>query len=147
MDPNDLSLEPCHLGVPSSCLKWFLSRWYIWCKPCTYLAPKLTLSPNEKKRDSTWPTSPRGSIGWVQMISKPIVRLTQTMPLFCVKISTISKRTELSLEPRHLEVPSGPSKMIYQPMVRLAQIMHLTWIEANTVSKEKEVRLHMTHVT
>jgi hypothetical protein len=25
--------------------KQFLSLWYVWCKPCTYHAPKLTLSP------------------------------------------------------------------------------------------------------
>jgi hypothetical protein len=33
---------------------------------CTYVAPTLTLSPNGYRRDSTWPTSPRGSIGCVQ---------------------------------------------------------------------------------
>jgi hypothetical protein len=38
------------------CSKWFLSLWYIWRKPYTYLAPTLTLSPNGPKRDSTWPT-------------------------------------------------------------------------------------------
>jgi hypothetical protein len=43
--------------------KWFLRLWYIWRKPCTYRAPKLTLSPKGSKRDSTWPTSPRSSIG------------------------------------------------------------------------------------
>jgi hypothetical protein len=45
--------------------KWFLSRWYVWRKVCTYLAPRLTLSPNEK-RDTTWPASPRSSIGCIQ---------------------------------------------------------------------------------
>ena len=29
--------------------KQFMSRWYVWRKLCTYLAPTLTLSPNEKK--------------------------------------------------------------------------------------------------
>jgi hypothetical protein len=48
------------------CPKWFLSLWYAWCKPCTYLTPTLTLSLNGLKRDSKWPKSPRGSIGCVQ---------------------------------------------------------------------------------
>jgi hypothetical protein len=46
--------------------KWFLSQWNVWRKLCTYLAPTLTLSPNRKKWDSTWPTSPRNSIGCIK---------------------------------------------------------------------------------
>jgi hypothetical protein len=44
----------------------FLCRWYVWRKLCIYRAPTLTLSLNRKKWDSTWPTSPRSSIGCVQ---------------------------------------------------------------------------------
>ena len=40
------------------CPKQFLSLWYVWCKPCSY--------PNGPKQDSTWPMSPRSSIGCVQ---------------------------------------------------------------------------------
>jgi hypothetical protein len=47
-------------------LKQFLSLWSVWHKPCTYHAPKLTLSPNVLKGDSTRPTSPRSSIEYVQ---------------------------------------------------------------------------------
>ena len=63
-------------------------------------------------------------------ISMPMVHSTQTMHLSCVKISTLSKRTESSfyLRPRHLGVPSGASKMISEPMVHLtrnrAPILH-----------------------
>jgi hypothetical protein len=46
-------------------LKWFLCLWYNWRKLRTYLAPILTLSPNGPKWDSTWPTSPRSSIGCI----------------------------------------------------------------------------------
>jgi hypothetical protein len=67
MGRNDLSLEPCHLGVPSGASKTiFWIWWYVWRKPCTYLAPTLTLSPKRKKWGHTWPTSPRSSIGCVQ---------------------------------------------------------------------------------
>jgi hypothetical protein len=36
--------------------------WYVRHKPCTYLAPTLTLSRNGPKWDSTWPTSPKSSL-------------------------------------------------------------------------------------
>jgi hypothetical protein len=48
------------------CPKQFMSQWYIWYKPCTYLALTLTPSPKELKQDSTWPMSPRSSIGCIQ---------------------------------------------------------------------------------
>ena len=57
---------------------------------------------------------------------EPMIRSTQTVHLSCVKISTISKRGELSLEPSHLGVPSGASIAISEPMVRLAQNVHLS---------------------
>ena len=64
----------------------------------------------------------------VKMISEPMVCSTQTMQLSCVRISTISKWGELSLEPHHLGVPSGASKAISKPMVRFgakcAPILH-----------------------
>jgi hypothetical protein len=69
------------------------------------------------------------------------------MYLSYIKISTISKQTELSLEARHLVVPSGTSKMISKPMIRLAQTWHLYCTDTKTVSKQKEVRFDMTHVT
>jgi hypothetical protein len=49
--------------------------------------------------------------GEFKMISEPMVCSTQTMDLSRIKISTISERIELSLEPRHLGVSSGASKM------------------------------------
>jgi hypothetical protein len=44
----------------------FPYMWYIRCKPCTYLLPRLTLSQNGPKWAFTWPTSPRSSIGCAQ---------------------------------------------------------------------------------
>jgi hypothetical protein len=69
---------PTHLGVPLGASKTFyepmvrltqtaqLSCVTFSTKPCTYLAPILTLSPNGGKRDSRWPTSPRISIGCIK---------------------------------------------------------------------------------
>jgi hypothetical protein len=57
-----LVTQEYHLVHP----KQFLGLRYVWRKPCTYHAPKLTLSPKGPKGDSTWPTSPWSSIGCVQ---------------------------------------------------------------------------------
>jgi hypothetical protein len=57
-----------------------------------------------------------------------MVRSTQTVHLSYVKISTISKQTELSLECRHLGGTSGASKTIFEPMVRLVQTVHLSCV-------------------
>jgi hypothetical protein len=46
--------------------KRFLTLWYVWRKPCTYLALTLTPSLNRPKQDSIWVTSPRSFIGFVQ---------------------------------------------------------------------------------
>ena len=43
-------------------LKWFLSIWCIWRKPCIYLLPKQTLSLNKSKQDYIWYTSSRSYI-------------------------------------------------------------------------------------
>ena len=82
-----------------------------------------------------------------KMISEPMVRSTQTVHLSCIQISTICKWTELSLEPRHLGVPSIASKMISEPIVRLAQTVHLSCTDTNMSPRGKQVRFHMTHVT
>jgi hypothetical protein len=81
------------------------------------------------------------------MITKPVVCSMQAMHLSCIKNSTISKWTKLSLELRHVRVPSDESKIISEPMVCLAQTMHLSCTDTNIVSKQKEERFHMTNVT
>ena len=48
-------------------------------------------------------------------ISVPMVHSAQTVHPSCVKISTISKWAELSLESRHLGVPAVASKAISNP--------------------------------
>jgi len=87
--------------------------------------------------------------GASKTIYELMVRSTRTVHLYCLKLSTIFKRTEneLPLEPRHLVVPLGASKMISKPVVCLARAMHLYCTETNTVSKRKEARFQMTHVT
>ena len=78
-----------------------------------------------------------------------MVRSALTVHLSCVEINTIeTDRNKLPLHPRHLGVPSGPSKLISEPMVRLAQTMHLSCVEVNTISKRTETSfpLHPCHL-
>jgi hypothetical protein len=84
--------KKCHLVQ----LKWFLSLWYVWQKPCTYLALKLTQSPSGPKWDSTRPTSPRSTIGVLQKwFYEAMVCLVQTVDISCTDTYTTSKRTEM----------------------------------------------------
>jgi hypothetical protein len=95
-------------------LKQFLSLWYVWRKPCIYHAPKLTLPPKGLKGDSTWPASPRSSIGCVQNDFWGY----GTFGANCGPILHRDKhylqmdRNKILHDPRHLGVPSGASKMI-----------------------------------
>ena len=122
MDQNQIRHDPRNLAYHRERPKRYLTIWYIWFKPCTYLAPTLTPSPNGPKQDSTRPTSPRSSIGCVQNDFR-------AYGTFCTNHAPILRqyyhylqtdRNELSGEPRHLAVPSGASKTILKPMVRLA---------------------------
>jgi hypothetical protein len=138
LSPNGLSF---HLSLSTSGYRrvspnWFLSRWYIWCKPCTDLAPTVTLSPKREKWDSTWPTSPKGSIGCVQndFWANGTFHANRAPILHQDYHYLLKDRNEVPLEPRHLVVPSGVSKMISEPMVCLGQTMHLSCTDTNTVS-------------
>ena len=114
--------------------------------------------------------------GASKTIFDPMVRSVQTVHLSCIKISPISKWTEMSYDlslvtqeyhrvcsKRFLSLwhvlrklctylasrlgPLGASKTISEPMARLAQTVHLSCTDTNTVSKWTKIRFHMTHVT
>jgi hypothetical protein len=118
--------------------KWFLRLWYVWHKPCTYLASRLALSLNGLNQASTWASSPRSTIGCVQnnfgdygtfgANGAPILRQD------CHYLRT--NWIKQPLEPRHLRVPSGASKTISDPLVRSAQTMHLSCVKISTISNE-----------
>jgi hypothetical protein len=100
-------------------------------KPCTYLAPRLTLSLNRLKQASTWHTLHRSTIGCVQ--SAFHARGTfhaNRAPFFCGNYNYLQKDwNKLPLDPCHLAVQSGASKMISEPMIHLAQAVHVSCIE------------------
>jgi hypothetical protein len=75
-------------------LKLCMSLWYVQCKPCTYLASRLALSPNGPNRAPPDPRHLGVPSGASKTIYEPMVCSVQTVHLSCVKIRTISKRTE-----------------------------------------------------
>jgi hypothetical protein len=77
--------------------KQFLRLWYVRNKTCTFLASRLALSLNGSNRGSTSANHLGVPSGAPKMISQPMVHSVQTVHLSCVKISTISKRTESSI--------------------------------------------------
>jgi hypothetical protein len=82
--------------------KWFLIRWYVWRKLCTYLSLTLTVSRNKKKWDSTWPTSPRNSIGCVQNDFWAYGTSSANNAPIWPDINTISKRKEARFHMTHV---------------------------------------------
>jgi hypothetical protein len=104
-------------------------------------------SPNRLKWDSTWPTSPRSSIGCVQNDLRAYGMFgANHAPILRQDYHYLqTDRNELPLEPCHLGVPSGAS--IQGLLVTSMQTMLLSYTDTNTISKRTEMRFHMTHVT
>jgi hypothetical protein len=127
-------------------LKQFLSLSYVWRKPCTYHALKLTLSPKVPKGDSTWPTSPRCSIECVQNDFWGY----GTFGANCGSILHRDKyylqmdQNEILHDPCHLGVPSGASKTFFELTVHSAQTVQLSWIKIRTVSKWTETSFRLS---
>jgi hypothetical protein len=68
----------------------FLSPWHVRHKPCTYLAPTLTLSPNGLPLEPCHLGVPSGAS---KKISEPTVHLVQSVHLSCTDTNTVSKWT------------------------------------------------------
>jgi hypothetical protein len=148
---NEMSFHLSHVtwDYHRVCLKWFLSWWYVWHKSCTNLVPIVTLYPKRKKWDSTWPTSPKSSIGCIQNDFLSLWSDRRIARTYLASRSALSPKGPKRAS-TWASSPSGTifwSKMIYEPMVRLVQTVHLSCIDGHIVSKRKEERFHMIHVT
>jgi hypothetical protein len=82
--------------------KWFPSLWYIRHKPCTYLVPRLTLSPNGLKQASTWHTLPWSTIGCAQSNFYASGTLITNHAPILQRIKTISKRIKMCFYLTHI---------------------------------------------
>jgi hypothetical protein len=71
---NETSIHLCLITLEYHRVhpKQILSLWYVWHKPCTYLAPTQTMYPNGPKRDSTDPRHLGVPLGAYEMIFEPM---------------------------------------------------------------------------
>jgi hypothetical protein len=80
-------------------LKWYLSLWYFWRKPSTYVAPTLKTYRNEIPHDPRDLGVPSGASN---TISEPMVCSTQTMHQSCTDTKTFSKWTKTRFHTAHV---------------------------------------------
>jgi hypothetical protein len=82
--------------------KLFMSRWYIQCKPCTYLVSKLAPSPNAPNRAPPDPHHLGVPSGASKIIYEPMIRLTQIEHLSYTNANTVSKQIEKRFHMTHV---------------------------------------------
>jgi len=66
MDRNEIPHDPRHLGVPLRAFKTISEHMVCSVQIMQLPCIKIAISPNGPKRASTWPTSPRSTIGCIQ---------------------------------------------------------------------------------
>jgi hypothetical protein len=134
-DRSELSLEPCHLGAPSSASKTI-------SMPMVFSVQTVHLSCTDTNTVSKWTKMRIHTTHVTYEFHR--VRPTLFMSLWYIQCKLCTHlASRLALSPnrpnrappdtRHLGLPSGASKTIYGPMVRLTQIEHLSCPDANTV--------------
>ena len=118
--------------------KRYLSLWYIWRKPCTYVALTLTPSPNGSNEIPHDPCQLGVPSGASKMISEPMV-CSQTVHLYCTNTNTISKRTERDSS---WSMSTRSSIGFVQNDIwaygTFSQIVHLSYTNTNSFSKWTE---------
>jgi hypothetical protein len=131
------------------CPKWFACLLYVWHKPCTYLASRLTLSPNRTKWASIWPTSHNSSIGCTHKDFRALgtFKANRAPILRWDYHYLLIDQNELPLDSGHVGVSSDVSKMIFEPMVRSAQTVHVSCVKINIMSKQTETSFHLSQIT
>jgi hypothetical protein len=123
----------CNINMPPKLYEAMVRS----CKPCTYLASRLGLSPNKLSQASTWASSPRSTIecphndfqAYVMFGANHAPNLHQHWHYLQME------RNNIPHDPRHHGVPSGASKMISEVVVRLGQTVHLSCVKISIISK------------
>jgi hypothetical protein len=137
MNQNEFPLEPRHLGVPSGASKMISKPMVLWRKRAPILHRHYCCLQTDRNEIQQDPRHLGVSSGACKMISEPMVCSVQTKHLSCVKISTISKQTEISfrLSLNSTEYHRVHPKWFYEPMLYSAQTVHIHCIKISTISK------------
>ena len=81
---------------------WFPSILYVPCKPCTYLASRLALSPNRQNRASTWASSSRSTNRCVKNGFLDYGALGTNYAPICIETTIVSKQSEARFHVTHV---------------------------------------------
>jgi hypothetical protein len=126
----------------------FMSQWYVQCKPCTYLASRLALSPN---RPNKAPLDPRH-------LGVPRVHLKQFMSLWYIwrKLSIYLAPT-LTLSQKHIEMKFHMTlvtlefyrvpPILFWAYDTLDANLHQSCIKSSTISKRTEPSFQFGPIT
>jgi hypothetical protein len=127
--------------------KWFLIPWYVRHKPCTYLASRLALSPNEPSFHLSVVTSEDHQVRPKQFISRWYVWCKLcTYLAMTLRLSPNGKKWDFTC-PSHLGGPSSTSKMISKPMVRSMQTIHLSCVKISTILERTKTSFGLSLIT
>jgi hypothetical protein len=81
--------------------KLLMNLWYVQCKPSTFLASRLALSPNGPNRAPPDPRHLEVPSGASKTIYEPVVCSTQTEHLSCTDVNTVSKQIKTRFHITH----------------------------------------------
>ena len=136
-----------HLAVHRVCPNWFLSIWYVPCKPCAYLASRLELSLNRLNQAFTWASSPRST-----------TRCLQNGFLWSIRCQPCTYvAPKLTLSPNRPKQDSiwhtssrssiGCIQIEFKAYGTSMQTVHLSCIKISTISKHIEPTFHLSLFT
>jgi hypothetical protein len=146
MNLIELPFDPHHLWVPSGAPKTISMPMVQPAQTNTYLMLRLTLSSNGPKRASTWPMSPRSSIGCVKNNFRAYCTFSANYAPI-LREDQHYLQTSFPFDLHHLGGPSCAALKISVPVVHSRQTMHLSVAVINTMSKWTEASFQLTHVT
>jgi hypothetical protein len=106
-------------------------EWYVRGKPSTYLALRLTLSPNGSIRVSTWPTSRKSTIRWGPKWFPSLLYIRCKLCTYVALTLTLSlnRPKRAPLNPRQQWVPSDAPKTISESIAHSTQTVYLSCVK------------------
>ena len=143
MDRSEIPYDTRHLEVLSGASKLIFEHMVCPCKPGTYLASRLALSPNRTNRASTCASSARSTIRCLQngLLEYGALGTNRAPILHRNQHYLQTNQDEDTYDTWHLGVSSDASKLISKHMVHSMQTMHLSCIKISNTSKQTEPKL------
>jgi hypothetical protein len=140
MNPNKISQDPHHLGLPSGVSKMIYEP-VVHSTQTVHLSCFKASTVSKRTKSSFHLSLITLEHHWVR--PKPFLSLWYVWRKSCTDTNTAPNGPKRdSTDPRHQGVPLSVSKMISKPVVRSAQTIHLSCTDTSTVSKRTKTRFH-----